>query len=135
MLSSLVQIIKGKGDSHSLNLYRGIKLFEHVFKVLDGRLRKLVDIDKMQYGFMSGKHTVYAVFSLRRLAEKFRSKNKKLFFVFFDLGTKRSYSFYFESKGCFRAFDKWSYVTTESCKTSVSIEDELSLFFTNLSLL
>lgn len=73
MLSSLVQIIKGKGDSHRLNLCRGIKLFEHAFKVLDGRLRKLVDIDKMQYGFMSGKQTVYAVFILRRLAEKFRS--------------------------------------------------------------
>ena len=34
---------------------------------------------------MSGRGTVDAVFVLRRLTEKFRAKNKKLFFVFFDL--------------------------------------------------
>ena len=35
MLSSLVQIIKRKGDSLSPNSYTGIKLLEHTFKVLD----------------------------------------------------------------------------------------------------
>ena len=39
----------------------------------------------MQYGFMPGRGTVDAVFVLRRLSEKFRAKNKKLFFVFVDL--------------------------------------------------
>ena len=39
----------------------------------------MVDIDKMQYGFMPGRGTVDAVFVLRRLNEKFRAKNKKLF--------------------------------------------------------
>ena len=39
----------------------------------------------MQYGFMSGKGTVDAVFVLRRLKERFRAKNKKLFFIFVDL--------------------------------------------------
>ena len=34
---------------------------------------------------MLGKDTVDSVFILRRHAEKFRSKNKKLFFVFLDL--------------------------------------------------
>ena len=42
----------------------------------------MVDIDKMQYGFMPGKGTVFV---LRRLREKFRAKNKKLFFIFVDL--------------------------------------------------
>ena len=60
-------------------------MFEHALKlyekVLDGRLRKLVDIDKMQYGFMPGKGTVAAAFILRRAAEKFRSTNQKLFSV------------------------------------------------------
>ena len=57
---------------------------EHVFKlyenVLDGRLRELVDINKMQYGFMPGRGTVDAVFVLRTLKEKFRAKNKNFFF-------------------------------------------------------
>ena len=56
ILSSLVPIFKGKGDLLNPNSYRGIKLFEHVFKlyekVLDKRLREVVEIDKMQYGFM-----------------------------------------------------------------------------------
>ena len=53
------------------------KLYE---KILDGRLGEVVDIDKMQYRFMSGRGTVDAVFVLRRLTEKFRAKNK-LFFL------------------------------------------------------
>ena len=89
MLSSLVPIFKGKGDPLNPNSYKGIKLLEHAFKlyekILDGRLHEVVDIDKMQYGFMPGRGTVDAVFVLRRLTEKFRAKNKKLFFVFVDL--------------------------------------------------
>ena len=70
------------------NSYRGINLLEHVFKlceVLDGRLREVVDIDKLQYGFMLGRRTVNAVFVLRSLSEKFKAKDKKLFFIFADL--------------------------------------------------
>ena len=59
MLSSLVPLFKGKGDPLNPNSYRGIKLLEHAFKlyekILDGCLREVVDIDKMQYGFMSGR--------------------------------------------------------------------------------
>ena len=58
------------------------KLYE---KVLDGCLHEVVDIDKMQYGFMSGRGTVDAVFILSRLSEKFRATNKKFFFIFADL--------------------------------------------------
>ena len=35
----------------------------------------MVDIDKMQYGFMPGRRTVHAVFVLRRLTKKYRSKS------------------------------------------------------------
>ena len=45
----------------------------------------MVDIDKMQYGFMLGKETVDVVFALSENSEKFRAKNKKLFFVFVNL--------------------------------------------------
>ena len=88
MLSSLVPIVKGKGDPLNPNSYRGIKLFEHAVKLyeksLDGRLHEVVDIDKRQYGFMPGTASVDAVFILGRLTEKFRAKNK-LFFIFANL--------------------------------------------------
>ena len=62
MLSSLVPIFKGKGDPLNPNSYREIKLLEHALKlyekILDGRLREVVGIDKMQYGFMPGRGTV-----------------------------------------------------------------------------
>ena len=71
MLSLLVPIFTGKGDPLNPNSYRGIKLLEHAFKlyekILDGCLHKVVDIDKMQYGFIPGTATVDAVFVLRRL--------------------------------------------------------------------
>ena len=51
-------------------------------KVLNGHLREVVDIDKMTHGFMPGKVTVDAVFVLRRLSQKFRAKNEKLFFLY-----------------------------------------------------
>ena len=88
-LNLLVQVFKGKGDLLNSNSRRGIKLLEHVFKmyekVLDRRLREVIDIDKMQYGFMPRRGTVDAVFVLRRINEKFRVKDKKLFFIFIDL--------------------------------------------------
>ena len=42
----------------------------------------MVDIDKIQYGFMLGSGAGDAVFVLRRLSKKLRPKNKKLFFFF-----------------------------------------------------
>ena len=63
-------------------------MFEHdfnLYEVLDGRLREVVDIDKMQYGFMQGRGAVDAVFLLTRLSGKFRAKNRKLFLIFVDL--------------------------------------------------
>ena len=52
---------------------------------MNGHLREVVDIDKMQYGFMPGKGTVDAGFVLRRLSQKFRAKNKFFFFIFVDM--------------------------------------------------
>ena len=84
-----VLIFKGKGDPLNPNSYREIKLLEHAFKlygnILDGRLCKVVDINKMQYGFIPGRGTVDAVFVLKKLTEKFRTENKKLTFEFVDL--------------------------------------------------
>ena len=67
MLSSLVPIFKVRWDPLNPNSYKGIKLLEHAFKlyekILDGRLREVVDIDKMQFGFMPGRGIVSAVCS------------------------------------------------------------------------
>ena len=63
-------------------LKHAFKLYE---KILDGRLREVLDIDEMQYRYMPGRGTADAVFVLRRLTEKFRAKYKKLFLLFIDL--------------------------------------------------
>ena len=88
ILSSLVPNFKEKGDPLNPNSYRGINLLKHAFKlyekVFNGRLLEVVDIDKMQYGFMPGRGSVDAVFVLMRLSEKFRAKNKFIF-IFVDL--------------------------------------------------
>ena len=88
ILSSLVPNFKEKGDPLNPNSYRGINLLKHAFKlyekVFNGRLLEVVDIDKMQYGFMPGRGTVDTVFVLMRLSEKFRAKNKFIF-IFVDL--------------------------------------------------
>ena len=38
-----------------------------------------------QFGFLSGKSALDAIFVLRQFQEKFGSKKKELFLVFFDL--------------------------------------------------
>ena len=56
--SWIVNVHKGKGDALECGSYRGIKLLEHVMKVLErvieSRVRNIVKIDEMQFGFMSG---------------------------------------------------------------------------------
>ena len=138
MLSSLVPIFKGKGDPLNPNSYRGIKLLEHAFKlyeVSDGRLREVVDIDKMQYGFMPRKGTVDAVFVLRRLSEKFRAKNNKLFFVFVDLEKafdqvpREVIRFVLRRKGVPEYLINGVMSLCKGCKTAVSVDGELSSSF------
>ena len=72
--SFIVPIYKQKGDSLECGNYRGIKLMEHAMKiferVLDSRLRKIVDINEKQFGFRKGVGTTDAIFILRQLQEK-----------------------------------------------------------------
>ena len=135
MLSSLVPMFKEKGVPLNPNSYRGIKLLEHAFKlyekVLDGRLREVVDIDKMQHGFMPGRGTVDAVFVLRRLSEKFRAKNKKLFFVFDDLDRvpREVIHFALRWKGVPEYLVNGVISLYKGCKTAVLVDGELSSSF------
>ena len=88
-LSVVIPIFKGRGDAMSCGAYRGVKLLEHAMKiverVLEKRIRSMVNVDEMQFGYMPGKGTVDAVFILRRLQEEYRDKGKKLYMCFVDL--------------------------------------------------
>ncbi|KAK3526050.1 hypothetical protein QTP70_012885 [Hemibagrus guttatus] len=87
--SVLVPIFKNKGDVQSCSNYRGIKLMSHTMKVwervVEARLRKVVDICEQQYGFMPRKSTTDAIFALRILMEKYRDGQRELHCVFVDL--------------------------------------------------
>ncbi|KAK3527860.1 hypothetical protein QTP86_009416 [Hemibagrus guttatus] len=87
--SVLVPIFKNKGDVQSCSNYRGIKLMSHTMKlwerVVEARLRKVVEICEQQYGFMPIKSTTDAIFALRILMEKYRDGQRELHCVFVDL--------------------------------------------------
>ncbi|KAK3533407.1 hypothetical protein QTP70_019486, partial [Hemibagrus guttatus] len=87
--SVLVPIFKNKGDVQSCSNYRGIKLMSHTMKVwervVEARLRKVVEICEQQYDFMPRKSTTDAIFALRILMEKYRDGQRELHCVFVDL--------------------------------------------------
>ncbi|KAK3552014.1 hypothetical protein QTP70_031598, partial [Hemibagrus guttatus] len=87
--SVLVPIFKNKGDVQNCSNYRGIKLMSHTMKlwerVVEARLRKVVEICEQQYGFMPRKSTTDAIFALRILMEKYRDGQRELHCVFVDL--------------------------------------------------
>ena len=60
--------------------YRGEKLLEDemriVERVLENRIRGLVTIHDMQFGFIPGKGTTHALFIVRRMQEEFREESK-----------------------------------------------------------
>ncbi|KAK3570621.1 hypothetical protein QTP86_023816, partial [Hemibagrus guttatus] len=87
--SVLVPVFKNKGDVQSCSNYRGIKLMSHTMKlwerVVEARLRKVVEICEQQYGFMSRKSTTDAIFALRILMKKYKDGQRELHCVFVDL--------------------------------------------------
>ena len=85
--SYIVPIYKEKGDPLECKNHRGIKLLEHGLKVLemilDKRLRSLIDISEDQFGFMKGKGTTDAIFTVRQVQNL--ERQKKIFYAFLDL--------------------------------------------------
>ena len=77
---------KGKGNALECGNYCTIKLLEHGMKVMEGvfekRLRKMVEIREEQYGFVAGRRTTDAIFSLRQFYEKYLENDKELYLVF-----------------------------------------------------
>ena len=86
--SWIVNVYKGEADALACGSYRGIKLLNHAMKVLERvietRVRKIVKIDSMQFGFMAGRSTTDAIFIVRQLQEKYLGKNKELWMAFVD---------------------------------------------------
>ena len=74
------------------NFRRGIKLLEHAMKLfekfLERRLRKLITVNNMQFGFSPGKGTTDAVFIILQLQEKHLEVHKEFFLAFVDLEQK-----------------------------------------------
>ena len=88
-LSYIIYHNKGKGDAFSSGNYRGLKLQEHVMKILkhifSTIIQEQVSINNMQFGFMPGRGTTDAIFILRQLQEKCLQKKKNIYFAFVDL--------------------------------------------------
>ena len=87
--SFILNVFKGKGEAIDRGNYRGLKLTEHVLKVVERIIeviiRDVVNVDDMQFGFLPGRGTTDAIFILRQIQEKFIGKNRNLYFVFADL--------------------------------------------------
>ena len=87
--SIIINCYKGKGDATDRGNYRGLKLLDHVMKILERVVEKLIrdriEIDSMQFGFMPGRSTTDAIFILRQLQEKYLAKDKTLYLAFVDL--------------------------------------------------
>ena len=59
-----------------------MKVFE---RVIEKRIRRVVAIDDMQFGFRAGRSTIDAVFIVRQVQEQFLAKHKELWMAFVDL--------------------------------------------------
>ena len=60
----------------------GMKILERLF---EKRIRALVEVDDMQFGFMPGRETTDAHFIVRRMQDKLREKDRKSYMGFKDL--------------------------------------------------
>ena len=80
-------VFKGKGDVMSCGSYRGVKLLGHAMKIVEHerRIRTPISLNKMQFGFMSEKETMDAIFIVRRMQEEYQQKDKKFYVCFVDM--------------------------------------------------
>ena len=87
--SYILSLFKGKGSASALGNYRGLKLTDHVLKVLERtvekHIREIISVDEMRFGFMPGVGTTDAIFIMRQLQEKYLAKRRNLYLVFVDL--------------------------------------------------
>ena len=86
-LSEVTPLFKGKGYILEYSNDRGIKLITHTLKLLERimRLRTIVELGNIQFGFRRGRSTMDPVFALKILQEKYKEKQKDLHMIFVDL--------------------------------------------------
>ena len=80
---------KNKGDTTQRGNYRGSKLSERIMKVFERviqqKIREMVDVDAVQSGFLPVKETADVIFIAHQVEERYLEKKKKLSFAFLDL--------------------------------------------------
>ena len=85
----IVPIFKGKDNVMSCRSYRGVILLQHAIKIVkmvlpERRIRTLVNLNKMQFGFVPRKGTVDAIFIVT-MQEEYQNKDKKLYMCVVDM--------------------------------------------------
>ena len=84
--SEISPIYKGKGSVLECGNYRGIKLMSNTMKlwerIIENRIREIVELGNIQFGFRKGMSTTEPIFALRILQEKYQERKKDLHMVF-----------------------------------------------------
>ena len=69
-----------KGSVLECGNYRGIKLMSHTMKlwerIIENRIREIVELGNIQFGFRKGMSTTETIFALRILQEKYQERKK-----------------------------------------------------------
>ena len=67
-LSHIINCFKGKGGPLVMRSYHGLKLLDHIMKIVEHVIKSIIrsslNVNKMQYGFMPGHGTMDAIFIL-----------------------------------------------------------------------
>ena len=81
--SEISPIYKGKGSVLDCGNDRGIKLMSHMMKlwerIIENRIRAIVELRNIQFGFRRGMSTTEPIFALRILQEKYQERKKDTF--------------------------------------------------------
>ena len=89
-LSHIINYFKGKGNLLAIGNYCGLKLLDHVMKIIECVMKSVTgssfNINKMQCVLMPGRGAMDSIFILQQMHEKHLGKHKPLYFAFVDLG-------------------------------------------------
>ena len=103
-----------------------------VERVLEKRIRGLVEVDDMQVAFMPGRGRTNALFIVRRMQEEYREKDKKLYrcsVKTFDKVSRRVMQWTLRKKGLPEILVKAVINLYKSSKTKVKVGSEFSKEF------
>ena len=102
-----------------------------VERVLERRIRELLNIDSIQFGFMPGRGTTVALFAMRRMEDENKGKKKKLYICFvniekaFDRVPRKVMEWSMRKKGLSEVSVRTVMSLYYGAKTKVLVESEL----------